>query len=59
MKVNLIPYNAVPGLEFRSPAEGRMLAIQESLKEIGVMTFIRKNRGSGVAAACGQLAGKL
>jgi len=59
VKVNLIPYNPVPGLEYKSPEESRALAMQESLKQLGIMTFIRRNRGRGVSAACGQLGGRL
>jgi len=58
VKMNLIPYNEVEDLDFKSPGDERVLAMQESLKKIGIMTFIRRNRGRGVYAACGQLAGR-
>ncbi len=58
IKVNLIPYNPVEGIDYKSPDRRRVLAIQDALKEIGIKTFIRRNRGRGVSAACGQLAGK-
>jgi 23S rRNA (adenine2503-C2)-methyltransferase len=57
VKVNLIPFNPVKGIGFRSPERGRVLEIQEALRKIGVMAFVRRNRGRGVSAACGQLGG--
>jgi len=57
VKVNLIPFNPVKGVGFRSPDRGKVLEIQEALRGMGVMAFVRRNRGRGVSAACGQLAG--
>jgi 23S rRNA (adenine2503-C2)-methyltransferase len=55
-KVNLIPYNENPGLWFRAPASGRVEAFHRILLEREITAVIRKNRGSDIAAACGQLA---
>ena len=55
-KVNLIPYNANPGLDFHSTAEGRAEAFREILAAGHLAAFIRANRGRDIAAACGQLA---
>lgn len=61
-KVNLIPYN--PGLseaegpdnvELKKPSEKKVLAFQEILHKAGVITIIRKSKGSDISAACGQL----
>jgi len=59
VKVNLIPFNPIEGVGFKTPERSRVLAIQESLREIGIKAFIRRNRGRGASAACGQLAGRL
>ncbi len=55
-KVNLIPYNDNPGLGFRAPAPGRVEAFHRILFDRNITAVIRKNRGSDIAAACGQLA---
>jgi 23S rRNA (adenine2503-C2)-methyltransferase len=54
-KVNLIVYNATPGLPFQSPPPERVLAFQEQLKDKGLTTTLRKSKGADIAAACGQL----
>ncbi|UJX42357.1 23S rRNA (adenine(2503)-C(2))-methyltransferase RlmN [Desulfovibrio sp. JY] len=54
-KVNLIVYNATPGLPFRQPDAGRVASFQEILKAKGITTTIRKSKGADIAAACGQL----
>ncbi len=58
VKVNLIPFNKVEGKKFRAPDRRSVIAVQQALRKIGVSAFIRRNRGHGVAAACGQLAGR-
>jgi 23S rRNA (adenine2503-C2)-methyltransferase len=55
-KVNLIPYNANPGLPYRAPAPDRVVAFQEALAARNVTVVVRKNRGRDISAACGQLA---
>jgi 23S rRNA (adenine2503-C2)-methyltransferase len=55
-KVNLIPYNANPGLPVQAPAPERVTAFQELLAARNVTAVVRKNRGRDIAAACGQLA---
>jgi 23S rRNA (adenine2503-C2)-methyltransferase len=57
-KVNLIPYNENPGLEFASSESDRSEAFREVLAESHVAAFIRQNRGRDIAAACGQLANR-
>ena len=55
--VNLIPLNPTPGYPKRgTPPEG-VLAFEESLVAQGVNVTVRDNRGTDIAAACGQLAG--
>jgi 23S rRNA (adenine2503-C2)-methyltransferase len=55
-KVNLIPYNANPGLDFAAPAPERVEAFQAVLIARSVTAVVRKNRGRDISAACGQLA---
>jgi 23S rRNA (adenine2503-C2)-methyltransferase len=55
-KVNLIPYNANPGLPYEAPAPGRVVAFQEALAARNLTVVVRRNRGRDISAACGQLA---
>jgi len=57
--VNLIPYNEVENKKFGTPNRERVYDIQRKLRQLGVNTFIRRNRGTSASAACGQLSGKL
>lgn len=59
VKVNLIPYNMVSGLGFHTPGRDKVFSMQKILRDSGIMTFIRRNRGRGIASACGQLAGQI
>ncbi len=54
-KVNLIPYNAGPGLNYRPSPMKRVLAFQQILTARHVPSFIRISRGRDIMAACGQL----
>src|SRR5437868_7487546 len=54
-KVNLIALNPGPGIDFRTPAEQRVLEFQKVLVGAGIPTFIRRPRGRDIYAACGQL----
>jgi 23S rRNA (adenine2503-C2)-methyltransferase len=56
VKINLIPMNPVDSSRLRPPADDRVLAFQKILCDAGYSCFIRRRRGSDVAAACGQLA---
>ncbi|MEX0892778.1 MAG: 23S rRNA (adenine(2503)-C(2))-methyltransferase RlmN [Gemmatimonadota bacterium] len=53
--VNLIPYNPIPGPEWRPSPAGRLRAFAAILEEAGVPATIREPRGADIAAACGQL----
>ena len=59
VKVNLIEYNSFPGSSFRAPESGTALKWVEGLKRRNMVVHIRKSKGNDIAAACGQLAGKL
>ncbi|MEM6962777.1 MAG: 23S rRNA (adenine(2503)-C(2))-methyltransferase RlmN [Myxococcota bacterium] len=56
IKVNLIPMNPVEGSPLDAPAATRVHAFQQRLRTHGVSTFVRRQRGDEVDAACGQLA---
>ena len=53
--MNMIPYNTVPGLEFRRPARDRAQALARALHQRGVLTKLRDSAGQDVDAGCGQL----
>ncbi len=55
--INLIAYNAVPGLPFEAPAQKDVLAFQNELLKRGASATLRRSRGLDIAAACGTLAG--
>jgi 23S rRNA (adenine2503-C2)-methyltransferase len=53
--VNLIPFNPIPGTDWRaSPAE-RLRAFADVLDSYDVPATVRSPRGRDIAAACGQL----
>ena len=54
-KVNLIALNSGPGIDFRTPAEERVIDFQRVLVKAGIPAFIRRPRGRDIYAACGQL----
>lgn len=53
--VNLIPYNPVTDA-FKRPAEGRIKAFCAALAELGIEFEVRREKGTDIMAACGQLA---
>ncbi len=53
--INLIPYNEVMENDFRRPSNNRIRAFHEALLAAGIKTTIRKEFGSDIDAACGQL----
>ncbi len=55
-KVNLIPFNAYPGSPYQPPSREQVLAFQDHLASKHFSVFIRKNRGTDILGACGQLA---
>jgi len=57
-KVNLIPFNPWPGCGFDAPADERVEHFQQLLHDARVSSTIRRSRGSGINAACGQLTGE-
>lgn len=53
--VNLIPYNPVAGLPFRTPEADRVRQFQQILQAGGLAAEIRYRKGERIDAACGQL----
>jgi 23S rRNA (adenine2503-C2)-methyltransferase len=53
--VNLIPYNAVPGLAHARPDGERAAQMARALNRRGVLTRLRWSAGQDVEAGCGQL----
>jgi len=53
--VNLIPYNPVQGLPYRTPASATTARFVDILTQGGLHVKIRFRKGSRIDAACGQL----
>ena len=53
--VNLIPYNPVPGLPYRTPSPAATAQFVEILTQGGLNVNIRYRKGDRISAACGQL----
>jgi 23S rRNA (adenine2503-C2)-methyltransferase len=53
--LNLIPYNAAPGLPYQRPAAERSAEMARRLHRGGVLTKLRQSAGQDVDAGCGQL----
>ncbi|GAB6067771.1 bifunctional tRNA (adenosine(37)-C2)-methyltransferase TrmG/ribosomal RNA large subunit methyltransferase RlmN [Methylothermus subterraneus] len=58
-KINLIPFNPFPGAPFRCSPPETILRFQSILADSGFLTTVRRTRGEDIAAACGQLVGKV
>ena len=54
--VNLIPLNPTPGWPTRGTPAHRVRAFRDRLVGLGVNATVRRNRGTDIDAACGQLA---
>ena len=53
--MNMIPFNAVDGLDFRRPSTERAAEIARTLHRRGILTKLRQSAGQDVDAGCGQL----
>jgi 23S rRNA (adenine2503-C2)-methyltransferase len=58
-KVNLIPFNPFPGSGFDTSPPERVDAFRQRLLRAGLVATTRKTRGDEIAAACGQLVGRV
>jgi 23S rRNA (adenine2503-C2)-methyltransferase len=54
--VNLIPLNPTPGWPTTGTPPDRVAAFRELLRTLGANATVRRNRGTDIDAACGQLA---
>jgi 23S rRNA (adenine2503-C2)-methyltransferase len=54
-KVNLIAWNAGPGIAYSTPSAADVAAFQKHLIDSGIRTYVRRPRGLDIYAACGQL----
>lgn len=57
--INLIPYNETNHLEFKRSSKNKILAFYDTLKKAGINCTIRREFGSNIQAACGQLRGSM
>jgi 23S rRNA (adenine2503-C2)-methyltransferase len=53
--VNLIPLNPTPGYPVLGTPPGRVREFRQRLIDLGVNATVRRNRGTDIDAACGQL----
>lgn len=53
--LNVIPYNPVEGLPYRTPSPQNIQRFRENLEHGGVNVQFRMRKGSDINAACGQL----
>jgi len=56
--VNLIPYNETNHIEFKRASKDKVMKFYDTLKKKGMNVTIRKEFGSNIDAACGQLRSK-
>ncbi len=58
-KFNLIPFNPFPQAPYQRSDMQTVMRFRDVLMQADIVTTIRKVRGDDIAAACGQLAGKV
>ena len=56
--VNLIPYNETSHIAFKKSSKNRVMKFYDTLKKNNINVTIRKEFGSKISAACGQLRSK-
>ena len=54
-KINLLPFNEYPKSHFKRPLDAQIISFQNYLINRGIVTVIRKSRGTDICGACGQL----
>lgn len=57
--LNIIPVNNTSGSEYQKPLDEQIKKFLRTLKQEGIEAVIREEKGSDIAAACGQLAGTM
>jgi 23S rRNA (adenine2503-C2)-methyltransferase len=58
VKINLIPHNPAPQLDYHPPDSDQVMRFKQILESRGVSAYVRRPRGRDIYAACGQLAAK-
>ena len=53
--INLIPYNETNNIGYKRPDKTKIMKFYDTLKKNNINVTIRKEFGSKVSAACGQL----
>ena len=53
--LNVIPYNPVAGLPYKTPSPAAVSNFREILMDAGIEIKFRQRKGDGINAACGQL----
>ena len=53
--VNVIPYNTVEGLDWERPDDEHCYLFRNTVRDAGVVTTMRIEKGHDIDAACGQL----
>ena len=56
--INLIPYNETNNIEFKRTKKDKIIKFYDIIKKNGMNVTIRKEFGSNIDAACGQLRSK-
>jgi 23S rRNA (adenine2503-C2)-methyltransferase len=59
IRINLLPYHAIPGDDNISSSPERIQYFKHELVISGISASIRKSKGVDVSAACGLLASEL
>ena len=58
-KINLIPFNPFFGVDYQRSSPEAIARFRDVLMQAGLVATVRKTRGDDIAAACGQLAGRV
>ncbi len=53
--LNVIPYNPVPGLPYKTPSPHAIRIFRQELLDGGINVLFRQRKGDNIQAACGQL----
>ena len=53
--LNIIPYNPVAGLPYRTPSRPTLTRFRNILEQHGIQVQVRQRKGDKINAACGQL----
>ena len=53
--LNVIPYNPVEGLPYKTPSKQSIAEFRSVLEHGGINVKFRQRKGSEIDAACGQL----